>query len=348
MYDMLTRPGIDPDVTEVGQWFSVETFGPYTLKPGEKGKVVVAWAVGSGAGEGDIIGFFRANPNNRTALADGEKWLAEFARRAKFAYRNEYDLPDMLPWADDADEALNPDYAGAEAKDVAGYRVYRTEYTPDGPWVLIGELKGLKKSEGDFKYDAASKTYTFVDSKSIAGFNYFYSVRTFANGHATWSNGLSSINDLPATARDALTKGLESGLAGEEQRIAMPTSPKQPAIPETDRFEREVYVVPNPYRAYTPGGDVSHGYPGRAEIRFVNVPVKSEIFVYSVSGDLMAHITHDDTNQTGSARLGEAQWPQLTLTMSGQIPRGLYYYVVKSLTPGSEGKIQRGKFVVIR
>ena len=365
MYDMLTRPGVDADITEVGQFFSVETFGPYTLKPGEKGKVVVAWVVGSGAGESDIIDFFRTHPNDKTALADGEKWMVEFAKRAKFAYKNEYDLPDappdvyarvensssatnLLTWADDADEALNPDYAGAEAKDIAGYRVYRTDYTPDGPWKLVGELKGLKKSEGDFKYDAAGKTYTFVDSKSIAGFNYFYSVRTFANGHAAWTNGLSSINDLPATAKDALTKGLEGGLAGEEQRVATPASPKQPAIPETDQFKREVYVVPNPFRAYNPSGDQSHGYPGKAEIRFVNVPVKAEILIYSVSGDLMAHITHDDTNQTGAARLGEAQWPQLTLTMSGQIPRGLYFFVVKSLTPGSEGKIKRGKFVVVR
>ncbi len=83
-------------------------------------------------------------------------------------------------------------------------------------------------------------------------------------------------------------------------------------------------------------------------IRFVNVPVKCEIAVYSVSGDLVAFVTHDDTNQTGAARLGEAQWGQLTLTMSGQIPRGLYFYTVKSLVAESMGKMQRGKFVVIR
>ncbi len=365
MYDLLTKPGVDADVKEVGQWFSVESFGPYTLKPGEKGKVVVAWAVGSGAGESDIIGFFRSHPNDFTSLADGEKWLAEFAKRAQFAYKNEYDLPDappdvypriensatatnLLTWADDADGATNPDYAGAEAKDVAGYRVYRTDYTPDGPWTLVGELKGLRQSGGDFTYNATDKTYSFVDKNSIAGFNYFYSVRTFANGHAAWTNGISTINDLPATAKTALTTGLESGLAGEEQRVGTPASPKQPAVAETDAMSREVYVVPNPYRAYALGADLLHGYPGRQEIRFVNVPVKCEIFVYSVSGDLMAHVIHDDSNQTGAARLGEAQWPQLTLTQSGQIPRGLYFFTVKSLTPGSEGKTQRGKFVVIR
>ncbi len=365
MYDMLTKPGIDPDISEVGQFFSVETYGPYTLKPGEKGKLVVAWAVGSGAGESDIINFFRTTPNDYTKLADGERWMAEFGKRAQFAYKNEYDLPDappdvyakvensssatnLLTWAADADRADNPDYAGTEARDVAGYRVYRTDYTPDGPWKLVGELKGLRTSGGGFTYNATDSTYSFTDANSIAGFNYFYSVRTFANGHATWSNGISSIGDLPATARDALTKGLEGGLAGEEQRISTPASPKQPAIPETDRFEKDVYVVPNPFRAHAIGADVLHGYPGRAEIRFVNVPVKCEISVYSVSGDLMACVTHDDTNQVGAARLGEAQWPQLTLTQSGQIPRGLYFFTVKSLTPGSEGKIQRGKFVVIR
>ena len=146
---------------------------------------------------------------------------------------------------------------------------------------------------------------------------------------------------LPAKVAAHTKAGLESGYGSDEQKAPMPASPSQPAIDETDQLKRPVYVVPNPFRE-----DGTHQYPGKMEIRFVNVPTYCEIYIFSTSGDLMAHFSHDDRDKA-SGKLGEVTWGQMSASMAGEISSGVYFYVVKSLMD-SKGKIQRGKFFVIR
>ena len=95
-------------------------------------------------------------------------------------------------------------------------------------------------------------------------------------------------------------------------------------------------VVPNPFLA-----DGSHAYEGSDKIRFVNLPAKCNVKIFSVSGDLMSEFDHDNP------AVGEAEYIQLTKAVTGQVPAGVYFFVVKSLTPESNGKIQRGTFVVV-
>jgi len=360
IYNLATAAGVDsdPPVNELAAWFSGQTYGPYTLAPGAKGKIVMTYVVGSGAGDGDIYTWTRKNTNNLTELARGEEWMVRFAERANWAYQNDYDLPDpppdvyarvlnsdnatnLITWADGADNALDPDYAGAEAADVAGYRVYRSEWTPDGPWTLIAETRKDALAK-DFSRDARTGIYTYEDVSSVSGFNYWYSVRAFDRGHASWSGRAGTMATLPADIAARVKAGLEGGYAADEQKAPIPRSPSQPAIAATDRLERQVYVVPNPF-----WDDGSHKYPGKNDLRFVNVPTRSEIYVFSSSGDLMAHFLHDDTDKT-SGRLGEVSWGQMATSMTGEISSGVYFYVVKSLMPESMGKIQRGKFFVIK
>ena len=116
--------------------YSAQTFGPYSLAPGDKAKLVVAWVAGSGAGESDLYTWTRSHLYDFDGLKKGEEWMVEFFKRAKWAYDNEYDVPDsppdvyvavsnspdaqnLLTW-NSADGAMNPDYMGAEAQDVAG------------------------------------------------------------------------------------------------------------------------------------------------------------------------------------------------------------------------------------
>ena len=71
------------------------------------------------------------------------------------------------------------------------------------------------------------------------------------------------------------------------------------------------------------------------------MPSKCQVKIFSVSGDLVAEFKHDDPS------LGEASFLQLSREVTGQISAGVYFFVVKSETPQSLGKIQRGTFVVI-
>ena len=52
----------------------------------------------------------------------------------------------------------------------------------------------------------------------------------------------------------------------------------------------------------------------------------------------MSEFDHDNP------AVGEAEYIQLTKAVTGQVPAGVYFFVVKSLTPESNGKIQRGTF----
>lgn len=74
----------------------------------------------------------------------------------------------------------------------------------------------------------------------------------------------------------------------------------------------------------------------------MNIPRKCEIYVYSMSGDLIIKLGHDSPN------VGEKTWSQIVWNNATQLGSGIYYFVVKSLAPGSEGKLQRGTFYVIK
>lgn len=364
-----------------------QVYGPYTLKPGESAKLVMVFAAGhpsqmrsdpkQGMGTMDIVGWDRLHEPldkmQREFKTLGEQALLENIRLARFAYEANYQVPaaptntfiaadeltsspnahQQISWIDKADRAVNPYY---KEQDVIGYRVYRSTWLNWGPWELWDVIeKGKSGQTINGKWTYANGRYTYEDLDSVAGFEYHYSVRPYARGHATWSGGGKALADIPvARVRTNVTKGYESGwgpstarsLDGDLRR------PFQPATAETDQLQRQVRVVPNPYVI-----DGKHQYPNSNYLRFVNVPRKCKIYIYSASGDRVQTIDQDETTVWGpegtripktDAQKGEATFTQFTWNLAGEIATGFYYFVVVSETPGSEGKIQRGAFVVIK
>ncbi len=358
-------PAVQDNPTTVSRVTFSHTYGPYSLAPGEKAKIVVAWVAGSGAefaGPGgspmDIIEW--SIQGNQSQLPDGERALALHLERAQFAYNNGYSLPkpppdvavfvdsdkngnNALTWSDRADRAQDPDYTGAEAQDVRGYRVYRSQSSQMGPWRLVADIPVGGGSVAEY---AASTpwsstnlsfsdggTYTYRDTESVPGFNYWYSVRSYDSGHTDWK-GLGQA--IPP---------LESGQGAPEQRVTVSRSPIVISTPEKDALEDQVRVVPNPFRADP--ADADHRYPPASNnIRFVNVPRQARISIFSISGDLIAEINHPQ--RPSDPDRGEATWDQRTRSFSGRVAAGRYYYVVESLVPGQQGKKQTGMFMVIK
>lgn len=339
-------------------------FGPYDLKPGEKTKIVLAYLGGSGA-EYDITpetGYakdimswthsFGTLPDDQriARLRKGRDAVVRHYIHAQALYNVDYDVPDAPPdvdwtivnndkaqnrlvWSDNAKNAVNPDYTGAEAKDVAGYRVYRSTWQEYGPWKLIVTIPAQSSAH----YNASTGTYSYDDTESAAGINYFYSVRTFSKGHSSWSNGAQTLADMPKTVQDHVRGGQESGYSAPEQRMLGPESPFQLGLDKTDRLEEKVRVVPNPFIL----GDDERSYQGTFTIRFVGIPRKCKIHIYSISGDRVGLIEHDKSS-------GEATWLQYNRLVTDRVGSGLYFYVVESLVPGSEGKLAKGTFMIIR
>ncbi len=389
MYNAMTAPGIkdNPDEANPGDrvaYVHAQVYGPYTLRPGESARIMMAYAAGHPAQMRgmDLLTWDRSGEpverKQQEMRTLGEQALLENIRLAQFAYDAEYRIPaspteafiaaddltsspngrQQIAWRDDSDRAVNPYYQEA---DVLGYRVYRSNWFPVGPWELwdiIEKGKGGRTVKGSWTY--AGGRYTYEDLLSAAGFEYHYSVRPFAKGHADWGATLSdgsrkTLTDLPVSrARTNVTQGYESGWGPTTARTfdGDTRRPFQPATPEADRLERKVTVVPNPYFV-----DGLHNYPNTQNIRFVNIPRKCKIHIYSASGDRVKTIQQDETVivQPGgvlvpktSGQKGEAAFAQLTWNVSGVISSGLYYFVVVSEAPESMGKTQRGSFVVIK
>jgi hypothetical protein len=108
-----------------------------------------------------------------------------------------------------------------------------------------------------------------------------------------------------------------------------------------------VYCYPNPYRV--DGGYIPDGYENRDRelwyerarvVRFANLPHRCTISIYSLDGDLVDEIEHDEPEGSGTASVDE--WDLLSRN-SQSIVTGLYYWVVES-----EYGQQIGKLAIIK
>lgn len=369
IFAKMMAPGIpaNPDENNPNDrkfYIFAHVYGPYTLAAGESAKIVVAVAVGHPAHltNQDVLTWDRSSTPVAQKIAalktQGEQALYENIQLARFAYQANYNVPaspmnvfiaandlgssvnakQQISWSGANDNAINP-YTGTA--DILGYRVYRSTWFGWGPWELRDTIvKGANGSSVNGNWTVSGGKYTYEDLDTAAGFEYHYSVRPYARGNAAWAAGGKTVADIPVgRVRDNVTKGYESGWGpptartydGDERR------PFQPATTQTDQLDRQVRVVPNPYFR-----DGVHEYANSRYLRFVGVPQKCKIHIYSASGDWIYTLDHNN------AARGEISFRQITWNLSGEIMTGLYYFVVVSETPGSEGKIQRGKFVVIK
>lgn len=390
MYDEMVAPGFKGNPNEANPddrscYVHAQVYGPYTLQAGQSAKIVMAYAAGhpSQMKGQDILTWDRSTAAVETKQTEmktlGEQALLENVRLAQFAYDSEYHIPaspteafiakddltasgnghQQLSWVDNSDRAVNPYYNQA---DILGYRVYRSTWFALGPWDLRDTIvKGQAGSSIMGSWTYANGRYTYEDLQTAAGFEYHYSVRPYASGHAAWSATLSdgstqALADIPVgRVRTNVTRGYGSGWGPATARTydGDGSRPFQPVTTPTDNLDRKVLVVPNPFFV-----DDLHAYPNTRNIRFVNIPQKCKIYVYSTSGDLVRILQQNETTVingvTGKEQpktvnqKGEITWSQNTWNLSGFISAGLYYFVVVSETPSSMGKTQRGTFVVIK
>ena len=171
----------------------------------------------------------------------GEEAMFENFQRAIQAYDWGYDIPNQPPnirlsfesnldgqaeisWSACTEDAVDPDYEGDEAKDIRGYRIYRSKTENQGPYELAVEfsveaarsgtlprgvsfdpnrvfrtIKNTAFPEGiplrenpllrgmDAGAGAEVKgLYTYTDRDSKAGFPFWYTVRAYDSGHDDW------------------------------------------------------------------------------------------------------------------------------------------------------------------
>ena len=133
----------------------------------------------------------------------------------------------------------------------------------------------------------------------------------------------------------------ESSLNANAKRVVPGTAPPQTV--------GEVAVVPNPYRgdiAYhsynppweKPGGTRDLWMEQDRRIQFINLPANCEIKIYTLAGDYVETIKHNDPSK------GYEDW-SLTSSIGQAISSGIYLFTVEDMRTG---EVQVGKFVMIK
>lgn len=266
---------------------------------------------------------------------------------------------DSLHWRRrNADSGINPDilfptFPRKGGRIFEGFRIWRSE-DPDGrpeTYALLRQVDvGPEAPFFDtlgYEFDTGLE-YTFVDTPLVKGRKYRYSVTSFSIPGVT-------IVDAP-TAEDPNHKDTlkspskESDILENAHLIQLPFEPSSKV--------GDVKVVPNPYRTDHDYTFEAGGWEGVSRrwtendrvIWFIHLPPKCTIRIFSLAGDLITTIYHDDQTREAAniaanadvLPVGQEEW-NLVSESGRAIASGIYVYSVES----DFGR-QVGKFVIIR
>jgi len=204
-------------------------------------------------------------------------------------------------------------------KPFEGYRLYKSTKSIDGPWSLLAEFDVVD----DIGYNTGLQ-YEYRDAGLLNNVEYYYTLTAFSKP--------DQVINFPAQETSLLSNA----------RVVTPGTPPPQTV-------GEVAVVPNPYRgdiaysSYNPPWEKPQGSrPWWMEqdrrIQFVNLPEQCEIKIYTLAGDLVNTIRHENPSR------GYEDW-NLTSSVGQAISSGIYLFTVEDL---KNGQVQVGKFVVIK
>ncbi|MBN2092751.1 hypothetical protein JW964_24235 [candidate division KSB1 bacterium] len=324
---LLSEAFNDPNDIRMGQnrLYANFSLGPFNIERRDSIKIVVAEFVGG-------INYEDALRNDMTRAkiqAAGDSAVQYLNQRIEFNYQHQYTVP-MPPPAPQftvssfkqqgvvgnvitfgrSVELIPDPHQGVP--DIAGYRIYRSGNLPFGPWKLIADIP-----VGDQKFfHADSQQYVFIDDQVPLGYGFYYSISSYDNGHAAW-----------AVDPNYSVPPLESSIFANRT-----LTPFYTTLPASQSALGNVKVVPNPF--YRSSGFEIAG--DTKLIQFVNLSQKCTIRIYTVRGDLVKTIQHDNPGS------GVAFWNQIS-DFGQYIKSGMYFYLVTN----PQGEEKTGKFAII-
>ena len=328
---LLSEAFNDPHDARIGdsRLYANFAIGPFNLAGRGRGelKVVVAEFVGGA----DLQTARELALDQKDIIAaKADSAVAYLNERVQFNYEHDYRVPmpppgpafNVTPYEqsgrvgniiafNDSVEYVNDPHQGVP--DLAGYRIYRSAEYPFGPWERIADIPAKST---DY-WDDDTGLYRFVDQKVALGYGYFYSVTSYDSGHDQWAVDPS----VPVPS-------LESSIFANRTAIRFYTT--LTPLTEDESLDR-IEVVPNPFY-------LSSGLQNASDqklIQFVNVPAVCTIRIFTLRGDLVKTIRHNDSSS------GVATWNQIS-DNNQYVKSGMYFYYVKA----AAGE-KRGKFAIV-
>ena len=253
----------------------------------------------------------------------------------------------IIYWQDGAESFLDPI---SQEADFEGYRVYGARKTANddlGEFSLLLE-NDLKNSIGyNTGFSTIQITDQFGEADSVLINNAYYQYK-FENVHIKdgWLN-YYAVTAYDQGDPDANLESLESSIYSNRVYVF----PGKAAAKEND-WVGEPTVYPNPFK----GQALWDGYGSRSKmIWFRNLPNEAEIRIFSLAGDLVDVIQHEESyNGADIANIdaqknplmagGEHAWDLITMHDQATAS-GLYLFTVEDK---NSGQIKEGKFLIIK
>ena len=252
-----------------------------------------------------------------------------------------------LYWQKNAENFLDPI---SQIADFEGYRIYgatKTDNESLGEFSLLLEVD----KENDIGYNtgfsmvAITNAYGEEDSVLINDVYYHYKFENLGVKDG-WLN-YYTITAYDQGDPDANLESLESSMYANRVYVY----PGKEAFDQSE-WNQDPIVYPNPFK----GQALWDGYGSRSKmIWFRNLPQKAEIRIFSLAGDLVDIIQHDETykgsdiNNIDSQKNplmsgGEHAWDMITMH-DQDTGSGLYLFTVEDK---KSGEIKEGKFLLIK
>jgi hypothetical protein len=259
-------------------------------------------------------------------------------------------------WSKNAESSIDPI---SNEMDFEGYRVYLSKLgfdvtgTPDlaRDFNLVAEYdlpaNGYFNETG-FSSIALDQPKTFEGDTVV--YYYKYTINNIPNG---WQYAVA-ITSFDRGNEETNLESLESSFLANNRRAFAGT------LPNNDIEENEPFAYPNPYYYGAAWEGRSNFQEESRKMIFANLPKRCVIRIYTVAGDFIDEIHHDENYNGTDVRWfrtfaaedgtqntfsgGEHAWDLLSLD-SQIISRGLYMFTVEDI---DTGKSQTGKFVIVK
>ena len=225
---------------------------------------------------------------------------------------------------------------------------------PYFPWFNLGDNTGLdiiRLEESDWRVvDGKTYKYKFVDEDVINGIEYTYSIVSYDMGvEPTYVTNYIPLGDGQFETVIDTNFSNPNEWANPEGYASIENSKGTTVL---DRNFLQVYpgvrpqenlnnvnIVPNPYRVRSQFKESEF----ERKIRFTNLPQKCKISIFSLSGELIFEIRHNDP-------FSGNEWWDLRTINNQEIAPGLYLYHIQNIDFDSDKKLDEvvGKFAVIR
>ena len=187
---------------------------------------------------------------------------------------------------------------------------------------------------------------SFTDCNVIDGKEYTYAITAYDTGippdyisnfneeYGIYNQELNTANPLSFAAPDGY-QSIESsrGRTNNDKNYVTVQSGSN----STQSISQNIKAVPNPFFVHSGFEDNEY----RKQIRFTHLPAKCKLTIFTISGEKVVTLEHDDEED------GNLFWDVRTLN-NQEVAPGLYIFSVENQVPGFEGEKFLGKFAVVR